>query len=63
MLVCDDLGPDLILGADFISKTGIILDIHETKYYFRFDRTRKYNFDCETDEQESTRSSLSLIQI
>ena len=56
MLVCDDIGPDLILGADFISKTGIILDIHAKKYYFRFDRTRKYNCDCTTDEQESTRS-------
>ena len=22
MLVCDDIGPDLILGADFISKKG-----------------------------------------
>ena len=61
MLVCNDLGPDLILGADFISKTGIILDIHEQKYYFRFDRTRKYNFDCKTDEQESIRSSTAHI--
>ena len=61
MLVCNDLGPDLILGADFISKTEIILDVHEKEYYFRFDRTRKYNFDCETEEQESTGSSTAHI--
>ena len=44
MLLCNDLGPDLILGADFISKTGIILDIREQKYYFRFDRTRTVSY-------------------
>ena len=61
MLVCNELGPDLILGADFISKTGMILDIHEQKYYFRFDRTRKYNFDCNTNKQERTRSSTAHV--
>ena len=57
MLVCKELGPDLILGADFISKTGMILDIYEQKYYFRFDRTRKYRFDSNKKKKMCIRDS------
>ena len=62
MLVCDELGPDLILGADFISKTGIILDIHDKKYYFGFDRSQKYNFDDNTNNQESTGTTSTHLE-
>ena len=47
LLVAEVLGQNLILGADFISKTGLILDIYAKQYFFRFDRTRKYQFDSE----------------
>ena len=62
MLVCDELGPDLILGADFISKTGIILDIHDKKYYFGFDRTQKYNFDYETNNSKCTETAATHLE-
>ena len=52
VLVYDELGPDLILGADFIGKTGIIFDMYDKKYYFRFDRTQKYNFDYEVNNSK-----------
>ena len=45
---------DLTLGADFISKTGMILDIYEQVYYFRFDRTRKYRFDSNEEKYGSS---------
>ena len=54
MLVCKELGPDLILGADFISKTGMILDLYDQVYYFRFDRTRKYRFDSNEEKYGSS---------
>ena len=47
LLVSEELGQNLILGADFISKTGLILDMYAKQYFFRFDRTRKYQFDSE----------------
>ena len=62
MLVCDELGPDLILGADFISKTGIILDIHDKKYYFGFDRTQKYSFDCETNNSKNNGTAATHLE-
>ena len=45
LLVAEVLGQNLILGADLIRKTGLILDIYAKQYFFRFDRTRKYQFD------------------
>uniref|UniRef100_A0A1B6JZN4 RNA-directed DNA polymerase n=1 Tax=Homalodisca liturata TaxID=320908 RepID=A0A1B6JZN4_9HEMI len=37
-LVAQDLSMDCILGADFIQKTGLVLDLQAGQSYFRFNR-------------------------
>ena len=52
LLVAEELGQNLILGADFIRKTALILDIYAKQYFFRFDRTKKYQFDSELSKED-----------
>ena len=37
-LVSPALGVDCIVGADFIAKSGLVLDIHGHQCYFKFNR-------------------------
>ena len=72
LLVAEELGQNLILGADFIRKTALILDIYAKQYFFRFDRTQEYQFDSELSNDtvsetanihsESNESSLSHLK-
>ena len=62
LLVAEVLGQNLILGADFISKTGLILDIYAKQYFFRFDRTRKYQFDSELNNSENCETSTTHLE-
>ena len=62
MCIRDRLGPELILGVDFISKTGIILDIHDKKFYFGFDRSRKYNLDDNANNRENTGTTSTHLE-
>lgn len=47
-LVSNDLGLDLILGIDFISKTGIIIDVHEKLSILSLTLTDSVTFVTET---------------
>ena len=58
----DGLGPNLILGTDFVSETGIILDMYDKKYYFRFDRSQKYNFDYEINNSGDMETSATHLE-
>ena len=62
LLVAEELGQNLILGADFIRKTGLILDIFAKQYFFRFDRTRKYQFDSELSNNANCETSSIQLE-
>ncbi|GFT19993.1 uncharacterized protein NPIL_587141 [Nephila pilipes] len=48
-----------LLGTDFLSSTGLVLDVNKTCWYFWDNLTHKYPFDAELDTPSITEKMSS----
>ena len=60
-LVSPALGVDCIVGADFIAKSGLVLDIHGHQCYFKFNRVLLFLFLDTRELREVSKRSLVPI--
>lgn len=62
LLVSEELALDIILGADFIRKSGIILHLYADEYYFKFNRDQRYKFVTAVNENRTPPTTISRVE-